>query len=210
MSFDGIHPERIAKLRKEIGSDIRPTVGIFGRLSPWKGQHILLEALSTLPLVHVALVGDALFGETAYLEILKARAAQPDIAGRVHFLGFRRDVPELMKSMDIVVHSSVSAEPFGLVIVEGMLARRPVIATRAGGVEEIIRHGESGILVTPGSVSELRAAMEALLADPEAAKRIAQAGRQRAEDVFSLESLFRGISAVINELMPRHSNASDI
>jgi glycosyltransferase involved in cell wall biosynthesis len=197
--FDEIAPETIAALRKEIGADKRQMIGVFGRLSPWKGQHILLKALSGIPGAHVALVGDALFGESAYVETLKARAAQPDIAGRVHFLGFRRDIPALMKAMDIVVHSSTSAEPFGLVIVEGMLAGKPVIATRAGGAMEIIQDGESGVLVTPGSMPELRAAIERLLADPEMARGIAEAGRQRAEEVFSLQKLFLGISSVIGE-----------
>jgi glycosyltransferase involved in cell wall biosynthesis len=203
LPFDEIAPETIAALRKEIGADKRSMIGVFGRLSPWKGQHILLEALSGIPGAHVALVGDALFGESDYVETLKDRAAQPDIAGRVHFLGFRRDIPALMKAMDIVVHSSTSAEPFGLVIVEGMLAGNPVIATRAGGAMEIIQDGESGVLVTPGSVVELRVAIERLLADLEVAERMAQAGRRRAEEVFSLENLFQGISAVIDEFEPR-------
>jgi glycosyltransferase involved in cell wall biosynthesis len=203
LPFDEIGPETVAALRKEIGADERPMIGVFGRLSPWKGQHILLEALSTIPGVHLALVGDALFGESAYVETLKARASQLDIAGRVHFLGFRRDIPELMKAMDLVVHSSTSAEPFGLVIVEGMLAGKPVIATRAGGAVEILQDGKGGVLVTPGSVPELRAAIGRLLADPEMAERMAQAGRQRAKEVFSLENLFRGISTVLSEFEPR-------
>ena len=186
LPFDGVDAKRLAALRKEVGSDERPTIGIFGRLSPWKGQHIVLDALSTLPEPHVALVGDALFGEVAYLERLKERANQPDIAGRVHFLGFRRNIPELMKSMDIVVHSSTSAEPFGLVIVEGMLARKPVIATRAGGVLEIIQGRRKRTAGRPW----LRFRNERC--DRTVARKSqrphsawAETGRRHAEDVFS-------------------------
>jgi glycosyltransferase involved in cell wall biosynthesis len=198
--FDGVTSQEIQVLEKEIGSDVTTTIGIFGRLSPWKGQHILLEALSGIPEAHAVLVGDALFGETEYVERLRARASQPDIAGRVHFLGFRRDIPGLMRSMDIIVHASTSPEPLGLVIIEAMLAGKPVIATRAGGAMEIIEHGDSGLLVSPGSVSELRTALEKLLSDPGLAHRLTVAGRRRAEEAFSLEAMFDGISQSIKSI----------
>jgi glycosyltransferase involved in cell wall biosynthesis len=202
LPFDSVEPKTIAALRSEIGSGTHPTIGVFGRLSPWKGQQILLEAISGIPNAHAVLVGDALFGESEVAEALKLRAAQPDLAGRVHFLGFRRDIPTLMKAMDIVAHTSTSAEPFGLVIVEGMLAGKPVIATRAGGAMEIIEDGGSGLLVTPGSVEELRLAIEWLLAYPDAALTLAETGRQRAREVFSLERLFAHLSKVLDELNP--------
>jgi glycosyltransferase involved in cell wall biosynthesis len=198
--FDNIDPHALEALGREVGSGIRPIIGVFGRLSPWKGQHILLEALSGIPHAHVVLVGDALFGETAYVETLRVRARQPDITGRVHFLGFRQDIPGLMKSMDLIVHTSTSPEPFGLVIVEAMLAGKPVIATRGGGAVEIVSDGTNGLLVSPGSVPELRAAIERLLGDRALANRLGQAGRSRAEEAFSLAALFEGISGLLQQL----------
>jgi glycosyltransferase involved in cell wall biosynthesis len=198
--FDSVDADALEALGSEVGSGSRPTIGVFGRLSPWKGQHILLEALKEIPDAHAVLVGDALFGETAYAETLRARAHQPDIAGRVHFLGFRRDIPGLMKSMDIIVHTSTSPEPFGLVIVEAMLARKPVIATRAGGALEIVQDGTNGLLVSPGSVPELRAAIQRLLMDPVLANRLGQAGRSRAEEAFSVAALSAGISSLLQRL----------
>jgi glycosyltransferase involved in cell wall biosynthesis len=198
-AFDKVDAATVAELRAGFGS--APVVGLFGRLSHWKGQHILLEALASLPGVHAILVGDALFGEDAYAEALKERVSQADLAGRVHFLGFRDDVPALMKSVDIVVHTSTAPEPFGLVIVEGMLAQKPVIATRAGGAIEIIADVQQGILIEPGSVTELKSAIESLLADPDRASRLALAGRRRAELVFSEEALIDGIQ---RELLRAH------
>ena len=197
--FDGVQSGTVEVLREEIGTSFRPTVGVFGRLSPWKGQNVLLEALSNLPGVHGVLVGDALFGEADFVKTLKERASQPDIKGRVHFLGFRRDIPTLMKAMDIIIHTSTSPEPFGLVIVEGMLAQKPVIATRAGGAVEIIRDGETGLLVAPGSVLELRKSIESLFADPVRASSLALAGYASANKDFSLNTMFAGIGAVIEE-----------
>ncbi len=200
--FDNVQPHTVNALREELGTGSSPTVGVFGRLSPWKGQSVLLEALSDLPGVHAVLVGDALFGEAQIVQTLKERANQPDINGRVHFLGFRRDIPALMKTMDIIVHTSTSPEPFGMVIVEGMLAQKPVIATRAGGAVEIIRDGETGLLVAPSSVLELKKAIKGLLADPDTVRRLELAGYRSAKNEFSLEAMFAGIAAVIAEFAP--------
>lgn len=202
LPFDTVEVATVERLRNEFGAGPHPLIGVFGRLSPWKGQQVLLEAISRIPEIHAVLVGDALFGEANTVASLKLRASQPDLAGRIHFLGFRDDIPALMKSMDVIAHTSTSAEPFGLVIVEGMLAGKPVVATRAGGAVEIIEDQRSGLLVTPGSVEELQAAIEHLLRHPDVADKIARAGNQRARTVFSLENLFSRTSAVLNEVLP--------
>ena len=107
------------------------------------------------------------------------RASQPDLSNRVH-LGFQTDIPALMKCMDIIARTSTPPETLGLVIVEGMLAGKPVIATRAGGAMEIIEDKQSGLLVEPGSVDDLQQRDSVCLADPDAANRIATAGDKRA------------------------------
>ena len=200
LPFDHVDPGTVSALRKEFQHGTEPLIGIFGRLSPWKGQHILLDALSSIPNAQVVIVGDALFGEESYAASLKARAEKTDIHGRVNFLGFRRDIPALMKSMDIIVHASTSPEPFGLVIVEGMLSGKPVIATRAGGAAEIIEDKKSGLLVSPGSVPEMRSALLSLIANADDVKRLAETGRSRALESFSLELMFSGLSKAIREL----------
>jgi glycosyltransferase involved in cell wall biosynthesis len=189
--FDSVSPETIAAAREPLG--LGPLIGIFGRLCPWKGQHIFLEAIAAVPSAHGVLIGDALFGEAEYAASLKLRAQQPDLHGRISFLGFRRDVPTLMKAMDVIVHASVSAEPFGLVIVEGMLASKPVIATRAGGAMEIVQESRCGLLTAPGSPEELAEAIRTLLSDPVKADRMARAGRMHAEVAFTLDACFAGI-----------------
>ena len=175
-------------------------IGVFGRLAEWKGQHVLLEAVALIPGVHLCIVGDALFGEQAYAERLRARAVQPDLAGRVTFLGFRRDIPNLMTCMDSIVHSSTAAEPLGRVIIEGMLARKPVIATRAGGAIEIVNDRQTGLLVTPGSVTEMRNAIELLYSDSNMSTRLASAGHHRAVSAFSLSMMSDRVNQVLNEL----------
>ena len=196
--FDRADLAKVAALRKELGTGERYTVAVFGRLAEWKGQHVLLDAIAHLPDVQAVLVGDAFFGEDAYKARLLERAIQSDIAGRVRLLGFREDVPELMLAVDAIIHTSTSPEPFGRVIVEGMLASKPVIATRAGGAAELIEDGISGLAVASGSAAELELAIGRLRNDTAMAKRVALAGRARAIELFSLDTMVTEISAVIN------------
>jgi glycosyltransferase involved in cell wall biosynthesis len=192
-----------AAARSQAGRRI--TVGLFGRLASWKGQHVLLAALERLHDVDALIVGEALFGEHDYRERLLALAAAPALAGRVRFLGHRTDVAELMRGVDIVVHTSIEPEPFGRVIVEGMLAERPVIATRGGGVDEIITDGRDGVLVRPGDPAELAAAIGALARDPERARALASAGCAKARQRFGLPTMQHAVAAVLQDLVPVHA-----
>jgi glycosyltransferase involved in cell wall biosynthesis len=153
-----------------------------------------------MPGVHAVFVGAALFGDDAqYAAELQSRAAALEITDRVHFLGFRDDVPALMSAVDIVVHSSTTPEPFGRVIVEAMLAERPVIATRAGGAMEIVEDGRTGMLVAPGEPAALARAITGLLNNPARAATIARNGRRCAESRFTLDSAIPAVERNIVE-----------
>lgn len=163
-------------------------LGLFGRLAPWKGQHIALEALARLPDdMHLVLVGSAMFGEQAYVRSLHEQAARLGIEDRLHFAGFRDDMPAWMKAVDVILHTSTVPEPFGRVIIEGMAAGRPVIAAAAGGVTEIVRHRKNGWLVPPGNPDSLIDAIETLRAAPELAQRIADQALIDVGELFSLD-----------------------
>ena len=131
-------------------------VGHFSRLSPWKGQHILIDALCQCPQdVVVILVGDALFGEQEYVKDMHEKVIALGLENRVKFLGFRADIPQLMAVCDLVAHTSIAPEPFGRVIIEAMLCGKPVVAAQAGGAIELVQDGINGFLVTPGKPQEL-------------------------------------------------------
>lgn len=199
--FDAVSDAEIAQARQELGLDGQPVIGVFGRLAEWKGQHVALEALAELDGVHLLLVGDALFGERPYAESLKRRCEALGIADRVHFLGFRADIPRLMRLVQVVLHTSTAPEPFGRVIVEGMLARRPVVATRAGGVGEILADGATGLLVPPGEPRRLARAVQCLLGDPAFAARLAAAGRAEAEARFTVEAMVEAMTQSMEEVV---------
>jgi glycosyltransferase involved in cell wall biosynthesis len=197
--FDAIRTNDIACLRAQLGWEGKFVVGAFGRLSPWKGQHILLEAASQLPDIHIAIVGDALFGEYEYAQSLRELVTKHHLERRVHFLGFRKDIPLLMRSVDAVVHTATAPEPFGRIIVEGMLATRPVIASSAGGALEILSDGDTGLLVAPGDVTALRDSIEKLRCGEVLAKSLAERGRQCALKNFSVETMISGVDRAISE-----------
>jgi glycosyltransferase involved in cell wall biosynthesis len=170
---------------------------LFGRLAAWKGQHVLIEALRQLPEIHAMFVGDALFGEHPYRHELETRASAAGLADRLHWLGFRDDIPRLMSAADLVIHSSVSPEPFGRVIVEAMMARRLVIASAHGASRELL--GEDyPFLVPPGDPDALATAIRTALAtDPAEAARLVAANHARACNLFSTERMFADIDAAI-------------
>lgn len=201
--YDALAADARATARAELGvADDVFLVGCFSRLHPWKGQTVLLDAIARMPSVHALIVGGALFsGEAPYEAELRARAALPSYAGRVHMLGARDDVPRLLAACDVVVHASVLAEPFGRVLVEAMLAGRPVVATRAGGVPEVVTDGETGVLVPPGDARALTEALDALRRDPARVRQLARQGAEHARTRFSREAMLSGVRRVLGEVV---------
>lgn len=200
--FDALAPDACREARAELGIPAGAyVVGCFSRLHPWKGQTVLLDAVARMPGVHALIAGGALFsGEAPYEAELLGRAGLPALAGRVHVLGARDDVPRLLVACDVVAHPSVLAEPFGRVLVEAMLAGRPVVATDAGGVPEVVTDGETGVLVPPGDARALGEAIDALRRDPMRAAELARRGGVHARERFSRDAMLAGVRRVIDEV----------
>ena len=192
--FDAVDIMPRAALRARFGlPEDAFLVGTFSRLAHWKGQHVLLDAVAKTPNAHAVLVGAALFGEDAYEAQLKAQAQTLGIAERVHFLGFQRDVPAAMSAMDVIAHTSIAPEPFGRVIVEAMLARRPIVAAAAGGALEIITPGQDGILIEPNRADLLAAQIEALRTKPELTHGLIQRAYDSARARFDPDVYCRNV-----------------
>lgn len=188
----------VAALRRELALPPAGVVGVFSRLAAWKGQHVLLDALEALPGATALLVGDALFPEDErYADRLRQTIRRRGLVGRVRMPGFRADVPALMRACDIVLHTSTAPEPFGRVVVEGMLAGRPVVATDRGGPAEILAGSSAGLLVPAGDADALAAALGRLLARPGQARAMGAAGRARARSRFSVEQMVDGLERAL-------------
>ncbi len=199
--FDRPTLEDAARVRRACGLNGEMVIGVFSRLAHWKGQHVLVEALREVPHAHALLVGEALFEkDQRYAEALRQQAHQLGLADRVHFLGFRDDVPQLMKAVDVVAHLSVAPEPFGRVIVEGMLAQKPVVAARGGGALEIVEHDRTGLLVPPDEPTALAQTLRELFAEPAKQEALALAGRETARSHFSKERMLAGVTAHLRQV----------
>jgi glycosyltransferase involved in cell wall biosynthesis len=205
--YNGFEPKNyytdefdIKRLQQNLELQGKFVVGHFSRLAPWKGQHILIDALAQCPpQVTAILVGDALFGEQNYVQQLHEQVAKLGLENRVKFLGFRSDIPQLMAACDLVAHTSTSPEPFGRVIVEAMLCEKPVIAAKAGGAMELIEHGLNGFLVTPGEPQELAQMIITCLQETEITATIAKNARITASQRFDVATINQQIAQLLSE-----------
>jgi glycosyltransferase involved in cell wall biosynthesis len=199
-----INEFQVRELRQELGLEGKFIIGHFSRLSPWKGQHILIEALVKSPeKATVILVGDALFGEKDYVESLHQQVAELGLENRVKFLGFRSDIPQLMSACDLVAHTSIAPEPFGRVIVEAMLCGRPVVAAKAGGAIELVEEGINGFLVKPGKPEELAKVITTCIQQPEKTASIANNARIMASQRFDVAIINQQIAQLLKKIEGR-------
>lgn len=175
------YPERAVEVRDEV-----ETVTMIGRLTSWKGQHIFLEAFARAfpdrP-VRARLVGAATFGEADYERGLRDRVNRLGIADRVDFVGFVPDVGPELERADLLVHASVLADPLNTVVLEGMAAGVPVVATDTGGHVEYLRDGREGLLHRPGDIDGLADALRRASEDAELRRRVAAGARERAQEL---------------------------
>ncbi len=175
-----------------------PVVTSIGRFVPYKGYTHLIEAAALVararPEAHWLLVGD---GEQRGELERRSRALGMD--GKIHFMGWREDIPEILAASDVFVMPSL-AEHFGRVLIEAMAMGKPVVATAAGGTPEIVLDGETGLLVPPGQAAPLAAAVLSVLGDPALAERLGAAGRRRAVADFSLTRHAAALAALYEEL----------
>ena len=182
-----VEPDEAARQRLAT----EPLIGLVGRISPWKGQHIFVRAAAQvreqLPQARFQIIGSAMFGEDEYEREVRELATQLDLDDNLEWLGFRSDVPALVSQLDVLTHASTIGEPFGQVVMEGMVAAKPVIATRGGGVVEIVKENETGLLVPMGDERAMSEAILWLLQHPERALEMGRLGQKRVREHFTIE-----------------------
>jgi glycosyltransferase involved in cell wall biosynthesis len=202
-------PESRTSVREEFGiPDRAPVVLMATRLQRGKGVHVFLDAAAHVttidPAVCFLIVGGALFGlEEHYPHQLHRQVERLKLNEAVRFAGFRSDVFRFYSAADVVVHSPIEPEGFGMVLVEAMACGKPVIASDSGGPREIVKNGVTGLLVLPGDATRLGQAILTLLGDPERRRRMGQAGAARVRDHFSAERMVREVEEVYEEVAER-------
>lgn len=198
--FQGYQAQRLP-MREKLGLTDKFVIGHFSRLAFWKGQHVLIEALSHCSDNVIALlVGDALFGEQEYYQQLHQLVGDLGLETRVHFLGFRSDIPQLMAACDLVTHTSTAPEPASRVLMETMLCGKPLVATQEGGSVEIVNHGKTGWLIPPRDSVALAKAIMECQQQPEQTAQIATQACLDASKRFGIENTRRQIDQLLREI----------
>lgn len=167
-------------------------IGMIGRINPGKGQLFFLQLaeklLQTSQNLHFVLVGDPFPGYEPILEELNREIKNKKLASKISYLGFRKDIPQIMASLDIFVLPSILPDSFPTVILEAMAAGKPVVATLSGGAKEMILEGETGFLIPIQNVDSGVGALEKLISDPLLRLKMGKAAQQRVLNTFSLKA----------------------
>jgi len=207
----------VAVVRREFGWTAQEhLVGVIGRLDWWKGHEYFLEAMAEvaqrIPDIRGVIVGEPENTplNREYYQKLQSLTKSLHLEDKVIFTGFRGDVPRLMSALDVVVLSSSAPEPFGRVVIEGMATGKPVVATAAGGVLDIIEDGVNGLLVPCQDSGAIADAVLGLLSDREQARQIGLAARRRVEEKFTVQSQVAAIQRIYDALlrMPKDRRTS--
>ena len=214
---DGIDIDAVLKTKEKTPDEIRKELaipsnsnfllGLIGNIKAWKGQHVAIEAIKILkkkyPKIKCLIVGNVsnLEDDKKYFNYLKELVNNNGLSKNIIFTGFRKDIPDIISALDILIHTSVAPEPFGRVILEGMIFSKPVIATSHGGPIEIIEDGISGFLVPPNDPNALAQKIDYLISNLDTAKKIGQIARKRVEECFSIQINIKKIEQLYTNIL---------
>jgi glycosyltransferase involved in cell wall biosynthesis len=189
-----------AARRRELGLPQDAVVAtVIAQLIPRKGHRHLLAALPEVlrasPDLHVAVLGKGPLRQS-----LEQQAQRSGVAEHVHFLGFREDLPELLGCFDFLVHPA-DMEGLGVALLQGAAAGLALLGSRAGGIPEIVRHEQTGLLIAPGDVPALAAAMTRLAAEPALRRRLGAGARRLVAEQFDVAAMVAGNLAVYRQVL---------
>ena len=180
-------------------------ISMVGRITPLKGHSYFLKAMAKvvrqMPYVKIWIIGDAPVKKEFYKQELQLLVKRWGLTDHVEFLGNRRDIPQLLAKTDCLVLSTVTQEAFGRVILEAQAAGVPVVATKVGGVVEIIDDGKTGILVQPKDTDGMADAVMSILKDRKLAQQLAAEAKKKLEGKFTLEHMAGKTLKVYEELL---------
>jgi glycosyltransferase involved in cell wall biosynthesis len=189
------------KLREKFNIKNNFNICLFGRISEFKGQHLLIEAIDMLRRegikINAMIIGDIF--DQDYFESLKIQIENKGLSNQIRFLEFFKNPIELMTCFDALVLTT-KRETFGLVLIEAMHAGIPVIGSNEGGVPEIINHEETGLLFESWDYSSLAQEIKKLVLDKELRTRLADAGKKIAAQKFNAEIQYQKVYSVFENI----------
>jgi lipopolysaccharide heptosyltransferase II len=210
----GVHPDRVRliprsvdlekfRFRERVPGRSELIVTMIGRITPLKGHAYFLQGMArvirSMPFVRVRVVGDAPAQKKDYKDSLVLLTRRLGISANVEFMGNRSDVPQLLLDSDVLVLSTVTQEAFGRVLIEAQAVGVPVVATKVGGVVDVVEHERTGLLVLPRDPEGIAAAVLRLLNDRKLADSMVVEARQRVEKKYTVEQMAQKTIAVYEE-----------
>jgi glycosyltransferase involved in cell wall biosynthesis len=187
-------------VRKELGLGEAPVVGLVANVRGSKGHNVFLEAARSV----IAGKPDARFlivGDGVGFDEVSRRVREMSLDTSVCLTGFRRDIPEVMAALDVLVLPSIRSEAIPQVIPQALAVGTPVVASTVGGSPELIRDGENGRLVPPGDSRALADAILALLREPDRARAMARAGQAMVRERYTIDATMARTTAVYRGLL---------
>ena len=203
-------------IRQELGlSSHAQLIGVVGRIDPWKGMETFIEAASLLtskyPNLHFAIAGSPgpLPEEQAYLQVLRKKVAELNLDHLCHFLGYRSDALGficqldglIVPSRELFTPSGIKTEGFGRVAAEGLAMKTPVIASRIGGLPEIIQHGKTGYLFEPANPQSLAETICQVLDHPVQTQAVVEEGYRHFQQAFSVATHLNNIQGLYDRIL---------
>ena len=197
------NPDKIeARKRRELClSDKDFIIGSIGQLEKDKGQKYLLFAIEKLKKDNINNIKCLICGEGPEEEKLKQLTKDLNIDKEVKFLGYRDDIAEILRIMDLMVITSLTIESFSIVAAEAMSMKVPVIATQVGGLPEVIEDGVTGILVPPAKSDMLKNAVKYLIEHPEIKINMGEQGRKKVCKFFNIKKNIKIIEELFSKLI---------
>lgn len=179
-------------------------ISLVGRINSWKGQQLLLKSFNQLVnkynSIKLVYLGSAPPNQEIFETELKKQISEFGLENKVVVIPFQKEIEKFWNAIDIAVVPSTEPEPFGMVVIEAMLAKKPVIASNHGGPTEIVVHNETGLLFEPNNYKSLSDALEKLITDKQLRKRYGENGFNRVNITFSLENHVNHFEKIFEEL----------
>ncbi|MDD5730526.1 MAG: glycosyltransferase family 4 protein, partial [Candidatus Omnitrophica bacterium] len=194
-----VNPDKL-KVKRSLGLDLDgPVIGMVGRLEPVKGPDYFVEAASFVLKDNPA-AKFVLAGEGSLRKKLEARAGSLGLKGKFLFTGWREDIPEIISVLDILVLASLN-EAVGIVLIEAQAEGVPVVAAAVGGVPEIVKDKETGILVPSKNAPAIAEAVNYLLKDPEKMKSMGEKAKEWVGAKFGAPAMVNNISSLYRDTL---------
>ena len=179
-------------------------IALVGRINSWKGQQLLLEAFNKIAQkynnIKLVYLGSAPPNQEFFETDLKNKISEYGLNERVIIIPFQENIWPFWDSIDIAVVPSTEPEPFGMVAIEAMLSKKPVVAANHGGLTETVLHNHNGLLFEPNNAESLAISLEELINDESKRKQFGENGYHRTIEHFSLEKHVEIFEAIFEKI----------